>query len=108
MYCRRAAYRPSICTMILSPVVLYMWSYFEKLTKLVTYRRYLDRRNLTIGFVVWDLGYSTCMMQGPVHDEKAEKRGGLSAQFSGIIIFSIDSYYMDIIVAKSITKSFVM
>ena len=45
MYCGRAAYRPSICTMILSPVNC---EYFEKLTKLVTYRRYLDRRNLSM------------------------------------------------------------
>ena len=40
--------------------------------------------------------------------EKAEKRGGFSAQFSGMFIFSIDSYYMDLSCCKSITKSFVM
>ena len=34
--------------------------------------------------------------------------GGFSAQFSGIINFSIDSYYMDLSCCKSITKSFVM
>ena len=35
------AYRPSICTMILNAVVSLYVMYFEKLTKLVTYRRYL-------------------------------------------------------------------
>ena len=44
-----------------------------------------------------------------VSHEKAEKRGGgFSAQFSGMFIFSIDSYYMDLSCCKSITKSFVM
>ena len=47
MYCGRAAYRPSICIMILSPVVC-ICEYFEKLRKLVTYRRYSDRRNLSM------------------------------------------------------------
>ena len=34
--------------------------------------------------------------------------GGFSAQFSGMFIFSIDSYYMDLSCCKRITKSFVM
>ena len=42
--------------------------------------------------------------------KKAEKRGegGFSAQFSGMFIFNIDSYYMDLSCCKSTTKSFVM
>ena len=44
-----------------------------------------------------------------VSDKKAEGGGGgFSAQFSGMFIFSIDSYYMDLSCCKSITKSFVM
>ena len=45
-----------------------------------------------------------------VSHKKAEKRGkgGFSAQFSGMFIFNIDSYYMDLSCCKSITKSFVM
>ena len=41
---------------------------------------------------------------------KRQKRGsgGLSAQFSGIIIFSMDSYYRDITCSKCITKGFVI
>ena len=40
---------------------------------------------------------------------KGRKGGGhFSAQFSGMFIFSIDSYYMDLSYCKSITKSFVM
>ena len=41
---------------------------------------------------------------------KRQKRrgGGFSAQFSGMFIFSIDSYYMELSCCKSITKSFVM
>ena len=42
-----------------------------------------------------------------VHDEKAEG-WVFSGQYSGIIIFSIVSYYMDLSCCKSITKSFVM
>ena len=37
-----------------------------------------------------------------------KERGGFSAQFSGMFIFNIDSYYMDLSCCKSITKSFVM
>ena len=48
-------------------------------------------------FPVWPLG--VCVGRGG---------GGFSAQFSGIIIFSIDSYYRDLSCSKSITKSFVM
>ena len=37
------------------------------------------------------------------------KEGCFSSQlYSGIIIFNIDSYYMDLSCCKSITKSFVM
>ena len=58
MYYGRAAYRPSICTKILSPV-LCICENFEKLTKLVTYRRYSDRRNLSMDLKYGDFGYST-------------------------------------------------
>ena len=44
-----------------------------------------------------------------VSHEKAEKmeRGSFSAQFSGIIIFSIELYYGDTLCSKCMTKSFV-
>ena len=41
------------------------------------------------------------------HHEKAEMGGCFSAQFSGMIIFSIELYYGDQLCSKCITKSFV-
>ena len=46
------------------PCVLYfcMCEYFDKLTKLVTYRRYSNRRNLCVDLLYRDHGYSPCAM----------------------------------------------
>ena len=56
-----------------------------------------------------DHGYSTCVTCEPGLSRKGRKEGGsFSAKFSGIFIFIIDSYYMDLSSCKSITKSFVM
>ena len=46
--------------------------------------------------------------QGFLRKGRKRGEGGFSAQFSGMFIFSIDSYYMDLSCCKSITKSFVM
>ena len=37
-----------------------------------------------------------------------EEEGGFSAQFSGIFIFIIDSYYRDLSCSRSVIKSFVI
>ena len=61
MYCGKAGYRPSTCTVILCPVLISICEQFDKLTKLVTYRRYLDRRNLSVDLYYRDHLYSTCV-----------------------------------------------
>ena len=43
-----------------------------------------------------------------VSHKKAEKGGGFSAQFSGIFIFTINWYNMDLSCSKSTIKSFIM
>ena len=50
-----------------------------------------------------DHGYSTCMTQTRSVMKRQKRGGGFSAQFSGIIILSMDSHYRDIACSKCIT-----
>ena len=43
-----------------------------------------------------------------VSHEKTERGGGFSAQFPGIIIFSMELYYEDHLCSKCVTKHFVI
>ena len=54
-----------------------------------------------------DFGYSTCVMSSLIRDKKAEKRGGFSAQFSRIIIFSLELYLGDQLCSKYTKNSFI-
>ena len=108
-----------VCIVISLPIGLSLapWScvlyfciceYFEKLTKLVTWRKNSDRRNLSVDLYYGDHGYSTCATRAGSLMKRQKREGGFSAQFWGVILFSMDSYYRDITCSKCITKSFVI
>ena len=106
MYYSKAAYRPPTCTIILCPVLLYMWVLW-KVEKVGNLKKIFRYEESECDFVVWGPWVFYMCNVSQVFHEKAEREGGFSAKFLGMIIFSMELYYGDQLCSKCMTKSFV-
>ena len=73
VYCSKAAYRPSVHTMILCPIVLYIWV-FWKVDKVGNLKKIFWKEESECEFIVWGPWVFHMCDTSWVSDKRAEKR----------------------------------